>query len=343
MRHRSKWCVLRAGAIRVYGRRLVYLCRMSNPARRHLRWLTLLSLAQSACDRAPSAYSGGPAASVDTGRVEVDGGTLYYEAAGTGAPVILLHGGNLDRRMWDEQFALLRAHYRVIRYDARGYGRSSPADHAFQAHEDLAALFRELKLPRATLVGLSMGGRIAMDFALDHPELVDRLVLAAPGISGGTWAEDGDTLWLVDARAAAEHGDSVAVALSWLGSAYIRTALHPPERAAVIRQWVVENADFWMGIVRHQDLEREAVPPAASRLEDLTAPVLLLVGERDTPFILDVARAIVTRAPHVRRVDLPRVGHMLNLEDAQRFNAELLAFLASNCPPANECSGHSTR
>src|SRR6188474_1328003 len=162
---------------------------------------------------------------VDTGRVNVPGSSLFYEAAGVGGPVILLHGGNLDRRMWDAEFTGLQSRYRVVRYDARGYGRSGPADTAFRAHDDLLALMDALKLSRATLIGLSLGGRIAIDFALAHPERVDRLVLAAPGISGGKWAEDADTAWLVVARQAAKQKDSVAVAVAWLGSAYIRTAL----------------------------------------------------------------------------------------------------------------------
>src|SRR3712207_6704166 len=78
-----------------------------------------------------------PSATVEPGRVATEGGSLYWEAAGSGAPVVLLHGGNLDRRMWDAQFEALRGSYRVIRYDARGYGRSSRADRPFSAHEDL--------------------------------------------------------------------------------------------------------------------------------------------------------------------------------------------------------------
>ena len=305
--------------------------------------LLFTAIAPDLSERGPSRPTPNAAvATVDTGRVAVDGGSLYYEAAGSGAPVILLHGGNLDRRMWDAQFALLRQRYRVIRYDARGFGRSSAADRPFAAHHDLAALFRALNLSRAALVGLSMEGRIAIDFSLAHPEMVDRLVLAAPGISGGKWAEDGDTLWLVQARAAAARGDSIGVSLAWLGSAYIRTALHPPERAALIRQMVVDNSAYWMGIVRHQDLEREASPPAADHLHDLRVPVLLpvllLVGESDTRFIHDVADAIATRAPRGRRVDVPRVGHMLNLEATEQFNGELLTFLASRCPPAIVCN-----
>jgi 3-oxoadipate enol-lactonase len=229
--------------------------------------------------------------------------------------------------MWDAEFEFLRVHHRVIRYDARGFGRSGSADTAFAAHDDLLALMRALNIPRASLVGLSLGGRIAIDFALAHPEMVDRLVLAAPGISGGTWAKDDDTLWLVDAREAAGRQDSVGVALAWLKSPYIRTALRDSAMAARLRTIVIDNADFWMGMVRHQDLEQEAVPPAAGRLAELKMPILLLVGSDDTPFIKDVARAIAAQAPQVRRIDLPGVGHMINLEAPARFREEVSGFL----------------
>jgi pimeloyl-ACP methyl ester carboxylesterase len=283
-----------------------------------------------ACTNESQVASRDSVAVVDSGYVAIDGGRLYYEAAGSGNPVILIHGGNLDRRMWDDQFALLQKQFRVIRYDARGYGRSSPADEPFAAHDDLAALVRGLGLTRASIVGLSLGGRIALDFALEHPENVDRLVLAAPGISGGKWAEDGDTLWIAEAIAAGKRGDSVGVALAWLKSAYINSALKPPAQAEWLRQISVDNARYWMGIVRHQDVEREATPPAAGRLRELKAPILLLVGGADTPFIMDVARAITREAPNVRRVDLAGIGHMINLEAPERFNTEVVQFLATS-------------
>ena len=263
----------------------------------------------------------------DTGRVQVPGSSIFYEAAGSGGPVILLHGGNLDRRMWDAEFAALQGQYRVIRYDARGYGRSGPADTAFRAHDDLLALMDSLRLPRATLVGLSFGGRIAIDFALAHPDRVDRMVLAGPGISGGEWAGDGDTAWLPVARKAAERKDSVAVALSWLGSPYIRSALQDSAMARRVRQLVIEQAPFWGGIMRHGDLEVVAAPAAAERLSQLSVPILLVIGTNDTPFILDVARAINERAPNVQRVDVPGVGHMVNLEAPDAFLSAVRGFL----------------
>lgn len=291
-----------------------------------LLFLILLLASCRPADRAPSASS--VATEPDTGRVRVPGSTLFYESAGTGSPVILLHGGNLDRRMWDAEFGALQRTHRVIRYDARGYGRSGASDTAFSAHHDLRALMDALQLPRASLVGLSLGGRVAMDFALAHPERVDRLVLVAPGMSGGTWAEDADTAWLAVAREAAKRQDSVAVARAWLGSAYIRTALRDSTTAKRVRQWVEDQSPFWAGVVRHLDLEVEAAPPAAGRLAELTAPILLVVGTADTPFILDVARAIQAQAARVQRVDIPGVGHMVNLEAPGPFREALLAFLA---------------
>lgn len=291
-----------------------------------LLFLILLLASCRPADRAPSASS--VAIEPDTGRVRVPGSTLFYESAGTGSPVILLHGGNLDRRMWDAEFGALQRTHRVIRYDARGYGRSGASDTAFSAHHDLRALMDALQLPRASLVGLSLGGRVAMDFALAHPERVDRLVLVAPGMSGGTWAEDADTAWLAVAREAAKRQDSVAVARAWLGSAYIRTALRDSTTAKRVRQWVEDQSPFWAGVVRHLDLEVEAAPPAAGRLAELTAPILLVVGTADTPFILDVARAIQAQAARVQRVDIPGVGHMVNLEAPGPFREALLAFLA---------------
>jgi 3-oxoadipate enol-lactonase len=264
----------------------------------------------------------------DTGRVLVPGSSLFFERAGSGPPVILLHGGNLDRRMWDAEFAELQRTHLVVRYDARGYGRSGPADTAFSAHDDLLALMDALRLTRVSLVGLSLGGRIAIDFTLAHPERIDRLVLAAPGISGGTWADDGDTAWVAEARRAAASRGSVAVTRAWLGSAYIRTALRDSATAARVRGWVADQSRFWGGIVRHGDLERAVEPPAADRLAELRAPILLLVGTDDTAFIHDVAGAIAARARNVRRVNVPGVGHMVNLEAPAIFRAAVLEFLS---------------
>ncbi len=118
-----------------------------------------------------------------SGRVPVENGELAYELRGEGDPVILLHGGMLDSRMWDAEMKVLEGRYTAIRYDARGHGESSMPTERFKHYEDLRTLMTALELPRASLVGLSGGGRIAVDFALTYPDLVEKLVLVATGLS----------------------------------------------------------------------------------------------------------------------------------------------------------------
>jgi pimeloyl-ACP methyl ester carboxylesterase len=121
---------------------------------------------------------------VVSGRANVPEPVLFYEVAGQGTPVVLIHGGQMDRRMWDPQFELFAKSFRVVRYDVRGYGRSATASLPYSDVDDLAALLDDLKIPKAHLVGLSLGGRIAIDFAVVHPERVASLVAVAPGLSG---------------------------------------------------------------------------------------------------------------------------------------------------------------
>lgn len=302
---------------------------LSRVHRARIRSVAFAPLLFGACRaEAPSDAGSRSTFAVDTGRVAVDGGSLYWEATGRGAPVILIHGGNLDRRMWDAQFDTLRHHYRVIRYDARGFGRSSRADRPFRAPDDLAALLRAHRISRATLVGLSMGGGIAIDFALAYPDMVNRLVLAAPSVRGGTWPDDADTLWLTAGRAAFARHDSIGLALAWLESDYIRTALGTPEASARLREIITDNAGHLMQRARDQDLEREVSPPAANRLGELRMPVLLLVGNRDTPMLLAMADFLTANVPQVQRIDFPGVGHMLNLEAEAAFNRTVLDFMA---------------
>ena len=125
----------------------------------------------------------------DQGTVPVEDGFLGYEIAGTGPSVVLLHAGLLDSRMWDGQFHLLKEHYRVLRYDARGRGRSSTPASDFAHYEDLALLIDELDVSSPTLVGVSLGARTAVDFAIDRPERLAGLVLAGPGISGWQFSD----------------------------------------------------------------------------------------------------------------------------------------------------------
>jgi pimeloyl-ACP methyl ester carboxylesterase len=300
--------------------------------RRYARFLAsagLLALALAGACRTARTADPAASAAASRGVAAVNGTTLWYEVAGQGAPVVLIHGGNLDHRMWDAQFTALARSHRVVRYDARGFGRSGRADVPFAAHDDLLALLRHLGIPRASLVGLSLGGRIAVDFALAHPERVDRLVLAGPGLSGWTFtAARADTLWLGDARAALARHDTAGVALAWLGTAYMRPAMEQPALAARLRVLVADNVNRWKDQLRHGDTERAAAPPALGRTAAVRAPTLVIVGSRDVADIQRIVDTLVATVPGARKLVVEGAGHMVNMEQPARFTAAVLEFLA---------------
>jgi 3-oxoadipate enol-lactonase len=119
------------------------------------------------------------------GIAEVNGTSLYYEIVGSGHPLVLIHGFGLDTRMWDDQFEAFAQHYRVVRYDMRGYGKTAPpADEGYSHTDDLKALLEYLRIDRAHILGQSRGGAVAIDFALAHPEATGALVLVDPVLGG---------------------------------------------------------------------------------------------------------------------------------------------------------------
>lgn len=115
---------------------------------------------------------------------------LYYEITGNGHPVVLIHSGGTDLRLWTFLAPLLAKNYKVITYDGRGAGKSpSPLKDA-NFVEDVLALLDHLELNQATIIGHSMGGQIATDFALNYPERVSKLVLIAPSLTGFSYSQE---------------------------------------------------------------------------------------------------------------------------------------------------------
>lgn len=267
---------------------------------------------------------------------------LAYEIAGGGtgaAPIVLVHAGVADRRMWDPIWERLTARHRVLRYDARGYGESLPPSGPWSQHADLLGLLDELGIGRAHLVGASMGAGIAVEAALARPALVASLVLAAPG--GALYGDATDDLRAVwhEEVAALDRGD-VATAVevnlrAWVdGPARSAEEVDPEVRAFVGRmqrdafelpEWDPDDAP-----------ETELSPPASGRLGEIACPVLVVVGEGDRRASLDAAERLAAVAG-VTVVRWPVVGHMLTLERPAAFADLLLEFVASvGAPPAVE-------
>jgi 3-oxoadipate enol-lactonase len=258
----------------------------------------------------------------ETGFVPVDGGRLWYEVAGEGAPVVLLHGGLWDSRMWDDQFEALAERCRVVRYDLRGYGRSDRPEAVYSHSGDLAAVMDHLGIPRGTLVGLSMGAATAIDFAIENPERVEALVLAAPGLGGYEWSAELERRY-APAEAALEAGDiEKAAALELAIWAPTRKKAEGPD--VRIREIAMENAHQ---VALDPALRKGLDPPAVGRLGEIKAPTLVISGDKDLQDVKKIAATLLAEIPDARRAVMQGADHIVNMRRPADFTARLLGFL----------------
>ncbi len=261
---------------------------------------------------------------IHSGFVDVNQTRLYYEMAGSGEVVVLVHGFTLDTRMWEDQFLPLAQHFQVVRYDLRGFGKSAlPTDEAYSHVDDLNALLDRLDIPQAHLVGLSKGGGVALDYALTYPARVGRLVLIDTVLGGFAWssqsnAENG-VIWQEAVR-----GGIPAAKAAWLAHPLFAPGHRQPSVSARLAQIVGEYSG-WHFV--NPNPERHLEPPAAARLGELAMPVLALVGEEDTPDFRQITDLIGQQAPRSRAMVVAGVGHMSNMEAPAAVTDALLAFL----------------
>ena len=275
-------------------------------------------------DAAPASDSTGVTATPRAETAAINGTTIHYEVRGSGPPVILAHGGGFDHRMWDDQVDELGRSFTLVRYDARGFGRSGSSEGSpFQYHEDLAALVRHLGFERVSVVGQSLGGRVAVDLALTHPDLVEKLVLVGPGLSGWPWDRSAFGSWITRIRDAVRTGDSAGAAEAWLASSYMSPAMERPELQERLRMLARANVRNFF----EQTQEPELEPPAFKQLGELRVPILLVIGTRDEAEILKIGDTLQTHVAGIRRVMLEGAGHAPNIEQPERFNRMVLEFL----------------
>ncbi|HKO88026.1 MAG TPA: alpha/beta fold hydrolase [Burkholderiales bacterium] len=259
------------------------------------------------------------------GFLDVPGGKLYYETAGEGTPLIFLHGFAVDHRAWDAQFKALATSYRVVRFDLRGFGRSTVPSGPYSHSDDLLHLMRHLAIGQSYLAGASMGGRIAIDFALEHSQKVLALATINPVISGWEWSAE----WLASYAPivqAAKRGELSAAKAAFLAHPIFATIRAQPEAYAQLRRMVDEYSGWHF---QHADPARNLVPPALTRLERLKVPTLLVSGAQDLPDFQRMTRHL-EREAQARRVGLPGVGHMAHLEAPRPVSEALQAFFRAS-------------
>jgi len=256
--------------------------------------------------------------------LEVSGGKIAYDVAGSeGSPsIVMIHEGIADRRMWDREFGALGKRYRVVRYDLRGYGGSTPAGQAFSSIDDLKAIMNNLKLDRPLVIGPSIGGRIALDFVVAHPGTVRGLLLVSPGFSGMDYPMFPEGAFDVDEKASkaayeAYKTGKVDEAIEHLRGLW--GAALKGKDLELFRTMVRENADE-VFLDRSGQHERPVEPKAATQLSKLNLPLLVLVGDRDNPAQPHVARYLADHVPGAKLRVIPGADHLLNLTAPKAFD-----------------------
>jgi pimeloyl-ACP methyl ester carboxylesterase len=266
----------------------------------------------------------------ESGFLETDDARIYYEMEGEGHPMVLIHAGVANLRMWDDQVSALSPRYRVIRYDTRGYGQTVTEDVEFSNRGDLAALLDHLEVPSAYVLGASRGGTIALDFTLEFPNRVDALIFVAGGVGGFETETDPSTI------AQFQEAERRWEARDWDWLTAFETSYWvdgPGQAPHRVDPGIRSRVEDWIGSnYRAEKAEGRPlplIPSAAGRFDQIRVPTLVVVGDLDDADTRQSCEHLATTVESARLEVFEGAAHMLNLEQPERFNRVLLQFLGN--------------
>jgi 3-oxoadipate enol-lactonase len=248
-----------------------------------------------------------------------DGGRLRYSTAGAGEPVVLIHGLGLDLSMWDPQWPVLQREFRAIRYDVRGFGGSTLPQGPYSHSDDLLDLLDFLDARPAHVVGLSMGGQLALRFALEHPAATRSLTLIDAALHGFRWS-NAWTRKMGEIVSTARNGDVHAAKQLWLTHELFAPTQRDPQLATALAA-MVERYSAWHW--HNDDPVRRPEAPTIKALAAVSPPVLVIVGELDLPDFTAIAKQLAAEIPRATLRTIAGAGHMANMEAPAVVNALL--------------------
>ncbi len=258
------------------------------------------------------------------GFAKVNGTKLYYEVIGQGHPLILIHSGYTDNRIWNYQIKEFSKYFQVIRYDIRGFGKSEKPQEPFYHHHDLYELLKLLKIENGYFLGVSMGGGIAIDFTLEYPSSVDALILSGSSLNGyKVEAKDVESIRRYEAGLSlVKKDENYEKAIEFLlndpmwKQEDIQTQEH-------LRKIFTDTSLKWI----LQNYVKQIDPPAVERLSEIQIPTLMIRGRKDSIPIKEIFHFIETKIVDVRTQIINGTGHLPNMDKPQEFNDSALNFL----------------
>jgi pimeloyl-ACP methyl ester carboxylesterase len=269
-------------------------------------------------------------ANVKADYVKVGDGKLYYEIAGEGEPLVLVHAAFVDSGMWDTQWNEFAKHYQVIRFDMRGNGKSDKATKPVNRREELYQLLTELGIERGHILGCSMGGMTVIDFALEHPEMAKSLIAVSASPSGFELKGDMPP-HLQEMMEAAQKGDvertSELQIRIWVDGMYRKPNQVDPavrKHAAAMNKIAVKNGTF--GVADMKPLN-PLNPPAVGRLKEIKVPTLVIAGALDHPEVVRAADVMAAEIKGAKKLIIQDAAHVPSMEKPAEFNRAVLDFL----------------
>lgn len=254
---------------------------------------------------------------------------LRFDLSGDGTTLVLAHANPANRTMWEGQMDVLSTHYRVLRYDQRGFGQSEAAAGPFSHHEDLNGLLETLGVQQAHFIGCSNGSMIITDFTLSYPDKVLSLVLTSPALSGYEFSGEPPqtlvTLWAALGQGDLESAAEVATRIWADGPSRTPEQVDLSFRGRFERMAREELKAMLPDAEQPQELE----PPALGRLGEITVPTLIILGDKDDASILEIGETLRAGIGGAEKVVIAGAAHMVNMEKPEAFNRVVLDFLAA--------------
>jgi pimeloyl-ACP methyl ester carboxylesterase len=254
---------------------------------------------------------------VDSGYINVGPDKIFYEAEGSGKVIIFIHDGMIPLETWDYQFPFFSKNYRVIRYDRRGYGKSSPSTSKYSNVEDLNTLFTFLHVDSACLVGASSGGMLAINFTLKYPQKVTALVLVGAVVGGFPYSQHFLT-----------RGGHLPPNLKDFHESDLYYVNDDPYEIYFENKTAKEKALKLIQKYEITDRAPQSMPAKPYlRLNEIKVPALILAGEFDIPDVHAHAGVINAGIVNSRREIISKSGHLIQMEQPEAFNQAVEKFL----------------
>jgi 3-oxoadipate enol-lactonase len=240
---------------------------------------------------------------------------LWYDVTGSGPPLVLLHEGVVDSRIWDPFLPYVAGRARAIRYDQRGYGGSPMWRGPYSAVDDLVSVLDAAEVDRAALVGTSRGGAIALQVALERPEHVSALVLVASALAGHRLEIEGTPEQEARWEAAEARGDVAELAELDM-EIWAPLGVDDELRAMFLDNAEASSAD-----------DPAVDQPSAGRLGEIAVPTLVVTGGRDVPAINELGDLLAREIPGARHAVIEEADHMVQWRAPQKLAQLVLDFL----------------